>query len=82
MQAIQTKYRGPTNVRGARIKATAQAGSITVPYDYALGIDENHAAAARALAETLGWWDTTVRCLYSGALPDNSYAHVFSPRTA
>lgn len=27
MQAIETKYLGPTNTRGSRIKASAQAGS-------------------------------------------------------
>ena len=55
MQAIETRYLGPTNHRGARIKATAQAGSLTVPYDYALNTDENHTAAAKAFAEKLGW---------------------------
>ena len=30
MQAIEMQYLGPTNFRGARIKATAQAGSITI----------------------------------------------------
>lgn len=54
-QAIVTKYIGPTNHRGARIKATAFAGSITVPYAYELGIPAAHEAAARALADKFGW---------------------------
>lgn len=54
-QAIVTKYLGPTDCRGARIKATAFAGSITVPYDYELGIPGAHEAAARALADKFGW---------------------------
>lgn len=33
---IKTKFIGPTNYRGARIKATCQAGSITIPYSYDL----------------------------------------------
>lgn len=54
-QAIITKYFGPTNSRGARIKATCQAGSITVPWDFSLGVDANHDAAAEALATKLDW---------------------------
>lgn len=54
-QAIVTKYIGPTNHRGARIKATASAGSITVPYAYELEIQAAHEAAARALADKFGW---------------------------
>ena len=48
-QAIETKYMGPTNTRGSRIKATAAAGSIMVPFDYQLNPDGNHKAAADAL---------------------------------
>lgn len=54
-QAITTKYLGPTNTRGSRIKASAWAGSVTVPYDDELDQMEAHAAAARALIEKLGW---------------------------
>lgn len=57
MQAITTKYIGPTNVRGSRIKATAQAGSITLNWDHSLNPDQNHCAAAKALANKLGWWN-------------------------
>ncbi len=53
--AITTKYLGPTNHRGSRIKANSQAGSITLPRDYSLNVSDNHAKAARALAEKLGW---------------------------
>ncbi len=55
LQAITTRYLGPTDHRGSRVKATAQAGSITVGLDYALGQDENHHAAAEALAKRYGW---------------------------
>lgn len=76
-QAILAKYLGPTNARGARIKATAQAGSITVPWDHALGSEENYARAANALLKKLGWHETmrTSR-LCGGQLPDGSYAFV------
>lgn len=54
-QAIITKYLGPTNCRGARVKATSQAGSITVPWDYALNPSDNHRVAALAFAAKYGW---------------------------
>jgi len=53
-QAIETKYLGPTNTKGGRIKATAWAGSTTTPYDHGLNYSENHRAAALALAAKLG----------------------------
>jgi hypothetical protein len=54
-QAITTKYLGPTNSRGSRVKATASAGSVTLSWDHALDSDENHRAAALALAAKFGW---------------------------
>lgn len=71
-QAIATKFLGPTNSRGARVKASAEAGSLTVSWDYALGIEANHAAAARALALKLGWsghW-------HGGGLPGSGFVFV------
>lgn len=67
-QAITTKYHGPTDFRGACVTARAAAGRKTVSWDYALGIRENHAAAAQALAEKLNWSGVWV----SGGLPDES----------
>ena len=66
MQAIVTKYLGPTNSRGARVKATCQAGSKTIPWDYALDVAANHDAVAHALARKLGWISQTGA--YSGEL--------------
>lgn len=54
-QAIETRYLGPTNYRGSRVKATAAAGSVTLSWNDAFSSDENHAAAARALADKYGW---------------------------
>jgi hypothetical protein len=66
-QAIVTKYLGPTGRRGARVVAYANAGKLTVPWEYAWGIEDNHAYAARTLAARYGWtdWGTAV----CGALP-------------
>lgn len=75
-QAIVTKFFGPTNHRGSRIKATAQAGSVTVGYDHALNAEDNHLAAATALAAKYGWEGP----LTAGAMPDGrGYAFVMSP---
>jgi len=49
-QAIETRYLGPTNTKGGRIKAECWGGSVTIPYDHALNTDENHYRAAMALA--------------------------------
>jgi hypothetical protein len=57
-QAITTKYLGPTDVRGSRVKATAEAGSVTLSWDDALGLYENHSAAAIALANKFNWGGT------------------------
>ncbi len=54
-QAIETRYAGPTNHRGARVIVRAQAGRLTVSWDHALNVDENHAQAAKAFAERWGW---------------------------
>lgn len=70
-QAIVTKFIGPTNYRGARVKARAQAGSVVVPWDHGRDVDYNHKLAALVLAERYGWpakWaDWT-----GGGLPDGT----------
>ena len=54
-QAILTKYLAPTDYRDGRVKAQADAGSITLPWDSDLDTDENHLGAALALAAKYGW---------------------------
>ena len=57
MQAIETKYLGPTDYRGSRIKAYTESGhSLTVayPHERNQGADA-HSVAALALAKKLGW---------------------------
>ena len=57
MIAIHTKYIGPTNTRGSRIKAyTAGYGSIkgfeaTIPYPYELSGEKVHFEAVKALVK-------------------------------
>jgi hypothetical protein len=73
LQAITTKYLGPTNHRGSRIKATSYRGSLTIPWDAALDTADNHTAAARAAAQKWGWTGLWT----GGSLPRNTgYAFV------
>lgn len=55
MQAIRTRYYGPTNSKGSCIRAKCENGAITWPYDHALDSDGNHEAAKDALIKKLGW---------------------------
>lgn len=65
--AIQTKFLGPTNFRGSRIKATLMSGnqgpndpklkSVTLSWDYAKNPDHNHLAAAQELLARQSWMD-------------------------
>jgi hypothetical protein len=72
MQAIVTRYVGPTDWNGARIVARCDGGRIRVSWDHALNPPGNHAAAAQALAEKLEWRGQWV----TGCLPDGRYVHV------
>lgn len=77
-QAIVTKYRGPTNTRGSRFIASAEAWReagafrVTTPMDYALNSEDNHTRAARALAEKRGWHGSWI----GGVLPGGEYVFV------
>ena len=73
MQAIVTKYLGPTTFKGGRISAKCNARKIIVDWDQALNPAGNHLAAAKALATSLGWdygeW-------IAGDLPDGASVFV------
>ena len=73
MQAITTKYLGPTDARGSRIVARCQAKRLTVPWDHALDVEANHRAAGRALVRLMGWHAPIYSVeWHMGALPDGS----------
>jgi hypothetical protein len=74
MQAIQTKFIGPTNRLGARVSAKAQAGRIIVPWDHHLSPDNNHKVAAVMFAQKFEWKGELV----GGGLPDGSMVWVFT----
>ena len=58
MIAIETRYIGPSNTKGARIAAVAEKHRVTISYPHEAGSSEKaHAVAAKALADKLGWHD-------------------------
>jgi hypothetical protein len=64
---ILTRYLGPTNTRGSRVKAKSGSGaSITVGWDHELDSDQNHAAAAIALAVKIWGNDPSTVTLRGG----------------
>jgi len=75
-QAIRTRWHGPTNIKGSRISARAEAGSIIVNYDHRLSLNANHEAAARKLVAKLGWIGPQYGDLVGGVLPNGDYVFV------
>lgn len=74
MQAILTKFIGPTNTLPTRVRASSHAGTMVISYDHEFTGEANHVRAARALAVKLGWrWFTP---FVTGYLPDGNYCHV------
>jgi hypothetical protein len=74
MKAIQTKYIGPTNFRGSRIKASdGDKNSITISYPHELSGEDVHRKAAEALRDKMGWTGN----LTGGGLK-NGYVFVFT----
>ena len=72
-QAIQTKFIGPTNTKGSRVKAWADAGALTLSWNHRHNPEQNHKLAAETLARKLGWsgvWN-------GGSAPGDSSGYVF-----
>lgn len=75
LQAIEVKYHGPTDSRGSRWTATAEAGRYTMPYDYALTPADNAEKCAQGLLEKLEWDYALV-----GGETKNAYVFVMIPK--
>jgi len=83
MQAIQTRYHGPTNTRPARITARAAAGSISISVHIIPANVNRHRFAAVALCAKLNWSASISNNLLQGSLPDEiSEVFVFDHPTA
>tara|TARA_R100000329_G_scaffold147633_1_gene135470 strand:- start:1338 stop:1592 length:255 start_codon:yes stop_codon:yes gene_type:complete len=78
LQSIETKFYGPTNSRGSRVRAKACAGVLWVSWDYELGNAGNHAAAAEAFAKKFGWDYGDL--IGGGNASGDGYNFVFCPR--
>lgn len=70
MQAIQTKFLGPTNTRSSRVKAFTEAfpRGVIVGWDYGAGngtgrsdVEANHDRAAAAFIRKMEWFGTWAR---------------------
>ena len=70
MQAIYTKYLGPTNTKGARIKAYTLGGlSVTIGFDYALSGEARHFEAVKALVKKYALTEWPINDMCSGDAP-------------
>lgn len=79
MTAIRTRYIGPTNTRGARIKANAGMGrTVTIGYPHDAPRHEAHARAAEALCVKMGWDGA----MLEGEFDDGGHVFVFVPHGA
>ena len=71
MKAIETKYIGPSNTRGARIKASAEGVKpVTISYYSTTTGEQAHDRAALALANKYGWLSGKHRVLARGGRAD------------
>lgn len=62
LQAIETRYCGPTGLKGSRIIATSADGHRHVlPYPHELSGEAVHRKAATELAEVMGWLRADLR---------------------
>jgi len=50
---IRTRYIGPTDTKGGRIRATNGARSVTIPYPHELSVEDAHAEAAEKLVHVM-----------------------------
>lgn len=60
MQTIETRYYGPTNRLGSRVRAWTSGGgpSVWLDWDLEANREENYMRAARLLKERMGWSGT------------------------
>ena len=74
MKAIETRYFGPGNVRGSRIKAfDCDGNSVTIPYPYNLSGEAVHRQAADVLCAKMNWTGDLV-----GGAVKRGYVFVFT----
>lgn len=55
MQAIRTRFHGPSNVKGSRYSAKCEARTIYLSADHSLDSADNHRRACEELVKVMGW---------------------------
>lgn len=89
MQAIITKYHGPTNKRGSRISAQCARGKMFFPWAYDVDDVANHELACLELRRQFAHSDALMyktdakaspwlRPMVCGQIPSGEYVHVFT----
>jgi hypothetical protein len=73
---IETKFLGPTNNRGSRVKASRNGIQVTLSWKHELNGIDNHRLAAFALIKKLNWGAGS---LESGET-DARFVHLFKRR--
>ena len=77
-KTIKTRSYGPTNTKGAKVKAWTSKMydkvSVTIPWDYCVSLNDNHIKAALKLTEKLDWHGKMVM----GFCDDGDAVFVFS----
>lgn len=78
MIAIYTKYLGPTNTKGSRVKAYAHGDnrSVTIPYDYSGNYEMAHFPAVVAWVEKYLKYPPSIENMRYGNAP-NGYVFCF-----
>ena len=76
-KAIAVKYLGPTKTRGARVKASAGGGNVTLPFRHDLSMEQNVVEAVDELLLRYGWLSHSYAL---GALADGTYVAVLSDK--
>jgi len=75
MKAVMTRFIPASNVRGARIKASAEGvKSLTISYPHEMNAEQGHRLAAEKLATRQGWKGD----FCGGMLPGGDWAFTFS----
>lgn len=81
MIAIHTKYIGPSNTRGSRIKAYTSKRTATIDFPYGNSVVECHYEAVKALIKKHKLeWDVSKMC-YGDSADSKGYVFVFPQST-
>lgn len=80
MLAIHTRYLGPSNVRGARIKAyTSDGRSVTVPYAHEFdALNAHHIACIAFIQKHLTYVQSNEPMTYGDSADGRGYCFTFA----